>query len=150
MKKKAPAKKFYTIHEANAALPLVGAIVADVVALAAEMRRHYAQIEQVRRDDPDILSDEPDGADEALQALRDGKEKMTSYVRELQQLGVELKDFHTGLIDFRSMLDGREVYLCWRHGESEVAYWHELDAGFSGRQRLVRTSMPTALAKGAK
>src|ERR1051326_6407258 len=123
MKKKAPAKKFYTIHEANAALPLVRAIVSDIVALAAEMRRHYARIEQVRREDADVVLDDSDDADEALQALREGKEKMTSYVRELHRLGIELKDFHTGLIDFRSMLDGREVYLCWRHGESDVAYW---------------------------
>jgi hypothetical protein len=150
MKKKAPAKKYYTVHEANASLPLVRAIVSDVVALAADMRQQYSRIEQVRRnDDDEPIFDEADkAADAALQALRDGNEQMKEYVRELQKLGIELKDFHTGLIDFRSVLEGREVYLCWRLGEPEVAYWHELDAGYAGRQKLVRTSMP-ALAKGA-
>src|SRR5262249_42105526 len=103
-KRRAPAKKFYTIQEANSALPLVRAIVSDIVALAAEIRRNYAQIEHVQRGD-DALDDDSDGANDALQALRDGKEQMTVFVRELQQLGIELKDFHTGLIDFRSMMD---------------------------------------------
>ncbi len=150
MKKKVPAKKLYTVQEANASLPLVRAIVSDIVALAAEMRQQYSRIEQVRRtDDDEPIFDEADkAADAALQALRDGNEQMKGYVRELQKLGIELKDFHTGLIDFRAVHDGREVYLCWRLGEPEVAYWHELTAGFAGRQKLVRTSMP-ALAKGA-
>ena len=62
---------------------------------------------------------------------------MDEYVRELGQLGVELKDYFTGLIDFPSLRNGRPVYLCWRMGEAEVAYWHELEAGFAGRQKLV-------------
>jgi len=47
-----------------------------------------------------------------------------------------LKDYFTGLVDFPSRLDGREVYLCWRFGEDEIAHWHELDAGFAGRQKI--------------
>src|SRR5438132_2679131 len=135
MKRRATNKKYYTIHEANAALPLVRAIVSDVVSLAAEMRQHYASIEQVRRDDGEISADDPDVAGDALQSLRDGNDKMKDYVRELQGLGIELKDFHTGLVDFRSTLDGREVFLCWRLDEPDVAYWHELDAGFAGRRK---------------
>ena len=150
MKKKASNKKHYSIQEANAALPLVRAIVADIVALAAEMREHYASIEQVPRNDAgEFLTPDADVADGALQALRDGNEKMKEYVRELGKLGIELKDFHIGLVDFRAMLEGREVYLCWKLGEPEVAYWHELNSGYSGRQRLVRINAP-ALAKGGK
>jgi hypothetical protein len=62
---------------------------------------------------------------------------MEEYVRELKALGVELKDYFTGLIDFPSLMDGRPVYLCWRLGEPEVAHWHELEAGVAGRQKLV-------------
>jgi hypothetical protein len=51
-------------------------------------------------------------------------------------MGVELKDIEEGLVDFRSMRDGRIVYLCWRQGEDTIAFWHELDAGFAGRQPL--------------
>ena len=62
---------------------------------------------------------------------------MHEYERELQQLGVELKDYFTGLIDFPCWMNGHEVYLCWRLGEPEVGHWHELDAGFAGRQKLM-------------
>ena len=54
--------------------------------------------------------------------------------------GIELKDYFTGLIDFPCRMDGREVYLCWRLGEPEVGHWHELDAGFAGRQKLLSTT----------
>lgn len=57
-------------------------------------------------------------------------------VHELVGDGIELKDPHQGLIDFRSVRGGRVVYLCWRLGEQEIAYWHELDSGFAGRQPL--------------
>ena len=66
--------------------------------------------------------------------------KMREFEQELAELGVELKDYFTGLIDFRCRMDGREVYLCWRLGEPAVAHWHELDAGFSGRQKLSPSS----------
>src|SRR5258708_36801295 len=52
--------------------------------------------------------------------------------KELENLGVELKDPNTGLVDFPAMMDGHEVYLCWRLGESKVAFWHEIEAGFPG------------------
>ena len=65
-----------------------------------------------------------------------GQEQMNEYEQELTRLGIELKDYYTGLVDFRARVNGREVYLCWRQGEQEVGYWHELEAGFAGRQRL--------------
>jgi hypothetical protein len=55
---------------------------------------------------------------------------------QLDEWDIELKDIQTGLIDFRAMREGREIYLCWRLGEPEVEYWHELTAGFDGRQPL--------------
>ena len=54
----------------------------------------------------------------------------------VQALGVELKGIEQGLVDFPTMRDGRVVYLCWQLGEGTIAYWHEIDAGFSGRQPL--------------
>ena len=72
-----------------------------------------------------------------------GKEKMREYEQELKNLGVELKDYYIGLIDFPCWMDGREVNLCWKLGEPEVAHWHELDAGYSGRQRLLTGATQT-------
>ena len=54
----------------------------------------------------------------------------------LRMLGIELKDLEHGLVDFPSWREGRVVYLCWRLDEERIGYWHELDAGFQGRQPL--------------
>jgi len=54
----------------------------------------------------------------------------------LEQAGVVVKDVDRGLVDFPALIEGREVFLCWELGEDEVAYWHELEAGYRGRQPL--------------
>jgi hypothetical protein len=51
-------------------------------------------------------------------------------------MGCILKDINTGLVDFPTVRKGREVFLCWQHGEPEIAFWHDVDAGFAGRQPL--------------
>ncbi len=61
---------------------------------------------------------------------------MRRLLETLEQSGIVLRDIDRGLVDFPSMMDGREVYLCWELGEEEVAYWHELDGGYVGREPL--------------
>ena len=75
---------------------------------------------------------------EARQAAARASAALRRAAAELDQLGVELKDPDTGLIDFRSRRQGRVVYLCWRLGEPRIDYWHELDTGFAGRRPLER------------
>jgi hypothetical protein len=130
------AKKHFTAAEANATLPLLRSILRDVTELAGEMSARYERLREIgpqRGRAGDAHREEV----ESLQAeFERGREQMQDYARELEQLGVELKDPTTGLVDFRAMMGGREVYLCWRLGEPAVAHWHELDAGFAGRQKL--------------
>ena len=54
----------------------------------------------------------------------------------LAEAGIVLKDIDRGLVDFPALIDGREVFLCWELGEDEVAFWHDLEAGYRGRQPL--------------
>ena len=54
----------------------------------------------------------------------------------LEESGIVLKDIDRGLVDFPALIEGREVYLCWELGEDEVAFWHEISAGYRGRQPL--------------
>lgn len=62
--------------------------------------------------------------------------QIAAGVREITRLGVVIKDLDHGLVDFPARRDGRVVYLCWRLGEEQVAYWHETDSGYFGRQAL--------------
>ncbi|MBO0778384.1 MAG: DUF2203 domain-containing protein, partial [Ktedonobacteraceae bacterium] len=63
-------------------------------------------------------------------------QQLQAATEELQALGCELKDPGTGLVDFLSLRDGQEVYLCWRLGEERILYWHPLHTGIAGRQPL--------------
>jgi hypothetical protein len=62
--------------------------------------------------------------------------RMSAGIREIAALGIEVKDLNQGLIDFPHLREDRVVYLCWRLGEGRIAYWHEIDTGFAGRQEL--------------
>ena len=61
-------------------------------------------------------------------------DRLEQLVDELSGVGVELKDYETGLVDFVGRHDGRDVYLCWKLGEERITHWHELNAGFAGRK----------------
>jgi hypothetical protein len=54
----------------------------------------------------------------------------------IEQSGIVLRDIDRGLVDFPAVRDGREVYLCWELGEDDVGYWHDMDAGYGGREPL--------------
>ena len=62
--------------------------------------------------------------------------EFTEAVQRVQLLGVHVKDFRNGLVDFPHERDGRIVYLCWKPDEDEITWWHEMDAGFAGRKPL--------------
>jgi hypothetical protein len=131
-------KRFFSPGEANAALPLVSAIVQDITCLARSLRDRQERLARVGRPDRGGLSDA--SREELIQVqseLEHDELRMREYLRELADLGVELKDPYTGLIDFPAWMNGHEVYLCWRLGEAEVGHWHELEAGFAGRQKLM-------------
>jgi len=129
-------KKFYSVDDANRALPLVRAIVTDIVTQYRRVEDLQQRLSRVRRDrkrkPDDLYAAELDQTQSELETEED---RLRSYVDELRKLGVELKS-EDGLCDFPSVRDGREIYLCWRLGETQVAHWHELEAGFAGRRRI--------------
>jgi hypothetical protein len=145
-----PGKKYYTALEANATLPLVRAIVRDITELARELHERQERLtrfQQGQKKNGDFYQEELDHIREEYDR---GYERMQGFVAELGRLGIELKDAFVGLIDFPCWMGNREVYLCWRLGEPEVGYWHELDAGFAGRQQLKETGSRLASPEKAK
>lgn len=126
--------KRFTVDQANATLPLVRKIVADVV------REHAAWREKILELDL-VASAEPAEADRSRveqleREVQARAREIAGFQRELGALGIELKDPRLGLIDFPSDMNGRRVLLCWRLGEADVQFWHEADAGYAGRQPL--------------
>src|SRR5262245_62017439 len=128
-------KKYFTAAEANAMLPLVRRVVTDIAALANELSDRAERLSRMQTGT--LTREHQEEFAQAAEEFERGKEQLADYEDELQRLGVHLKDRFTGLVDFSCWMDDREVFLCWKLGEPEVAHWHELDAGFAGRQKLV-------------
>jgi hypothetical protein len=139
-----PARTF-TVKEANAALPLIRAIVSDLVRLAGDVMDRRQRLSALSgggiRSSHDPYGAELVQIEEELD--KDGLQ-LQEYVEELRQIGVEPKSATEGLVDFPTLIEGRSAFLCWKLGEPEVAYWHELSAGFRGRQPLAVASESSA------
>ena len=119
-------------------------MLAQVRPLMEEVQRRTLAFQQLQSD-VDLIEAKRKGNghlgqatefEEKRRALAELRESIARLVDEVQQLGVEVKDLSMGLVDFPAVREGREVYLCWRVGESSVEWWHTLQGGFSARQRL--------------
>lgn len=127
----------FTVDHANRTLPLVRRIVEDVV---AEHRRWQEAIVQLDLVASGVVADRPDPrAAELERSIQGHAASIDAFERELDALGIQLKDRRIGLIDFPSELDGRPVLLCWRLGEPSVQFWHDEQSGYAGRQPLAPT-----------
>lgn len=130
-------QRIFNVDEANRTLPLVRRIVEDVVRQHRLWREKILELDLVssssRAEEPRLRAEVLEKEAQELAREIDG------YQKELEELGIQLKDRRLGLVDFPSELSGKRVYLCWRLGEGEVQFWHEEDAGYSGRQPLQPT-----------
>jgi hypothetical protein len=123
-----PGKKYFTLEEAQRALPLVKRIAADIQKTQAERLRIHARLSAG-------MNEITKGEQEALQhEFERQSEHLEELVAELMHVGVELKDPTRGLLDFPAVHEGREILLCWKGDEDTIAYWHEVEAGFAGRK----------------
>lgn len=124
--------KLFTLTEANDMLPVVRPILeelaeakrgldgvnAALLRLSPKMRENGHRLEAL-------------GLEDQMERLVD---RLSRGIRDLEVMGIEIKDVDIGLIDFPSIHEGRVIYLCWRLGEVEIGYWHEITTGFAGRR----------------
>ena len=124
--------KLFTIQEANALLPSVRTIVARI----QQAHRRVAQYRDDAKEAAEAAEKGGGGISSGL-AYAQALTELTTRISGLEALGVQLKDFERGLVDFPSLRDGRVVLLCWQMGEGdELEWWHDVDAGFAGRTPL--------------
>lgn len=131
--------KIFTVEEVDALIPELSRRVGAQIALGAEIERIVKQLS--RETGEPVASLEPRAGEpassRALRAkLSDCVGRYEEGWRDIQGLGAVVKDTSMGLIDFCGRVDGRLVWLCWRYGEDNLGYYHELDTGFSGRRAL--------------
>mgnify|MGYP002626274305 CR=1 FL=1 len=135
----AASKKFFSVSQANQTLPLVRAIVPDIVELFRDIQERRERLAGVQRrrgasrqnEEPNLYTEELEQAEEDLQK---DEERLLEFISELDELGAHSKHPLLALFDFPCLHEGREVCLCWKLGEASIEHWHEVDGGFSGRR----------------
>jgi hypothetical protein len=144
--------RFYDLDEANAAIPEVRTILealrdqrAELIRLRDEVLERTGSVDggaetAQAREKGSTTTDASTATDADLRVLRLRMQgvidRMQAGVVRIDELGITLREIETGLIDFPALASGRQIWLCWRLGEDDVAWWHELSDGFSGRQEL--------------
>lgn len=136
-------QRAFTVEQADALLPHVRATLRRIQAGQEEARARADKIAVLDALWGDAVLEPANPDYDELEAHRKGLTRIQRAIERLVHerltgVGVRLPagGLHHGLVDFPSTLDGRWVYLCWHAGESEVTYWHEIDAGFAGRSRI--------------
>lgn len=129
------ATRLFTLEEAERTLPLVRRIVEDLVAEHPRWRAGVSRYEALALD-----ADASTGESDEMVAVRDDvarrAERIEGFLHELEEIGCLFKGFDSGLVDFPSLRNDEPVYLCWQLGEDRIVAWHDMEAGFAGRQPI--------------
>jgi hypothetical protein len=133
--------RFYDIDDANAALPDLAGILETLAGQRAELVRIRDEILAANGDaegsgvsgETVVAADDLRLARLRMQGLVD---QMAAGVARIEALSITLRDITEGLVDFPALVNGRQVWLCWKRGEGDIGFWHDLDSGFGGRRPL--------------
>jgi hypothetical protein len=124
------AQRYFTLQEANETLNLIRPLMDEIQAIRQKILKNQPEAW------PAIEKSAGNGGNRALSNMVQDFEKFDALIHRIQDMDVLIKDINLGLLDFPALKDGREVYLCWQYGEEDIAFWHEIEAGFAGRQPI--------------
>ena len=124
--------KFFTLEEANKALKTIRPLMDEIQAIRRKILEKQPEAWTA------IERSVGNGGNRTLSRMVQDFERLDALVHRILDTGAQIKDINIGLLDFSATKDEREVYLCWQYGEGEIAYWHEVDAGYAGRQPIDR------------
>ena len=130
--------RHFTWEQASRLLPEVGRLLREAVEASSLHHESEAALSTLQTRIQTMGGVTVDRA--SVHQLRESRnaaaQKMSHSLESIAELGVQVKDLHTGLVDFPSLYRGREVLLCWRLGEPGIEYWHGLEDGYRGRKRI--------------
>ena len=121
---------YFSLDQANAAIQAIRPLLAEIQEIRSRILAKRPELWQAMK------RAAGNGGSAELTHLASEFEHLDSLIHRILDTGAEIKDLDSGLLDFRALRNGREVYLCWKADEPEVLYWHELEAGFGGRQHI--------------
>jgi len=121
---------YFTLEQAQSTLTEIRPLMDEIQAIRQKIL--------TRRPDvwPVVERAAGNGGSQAASKLVREFERLDALVHQVQDTGVLFKDINLGLLDFPALRNGRGVYLCWKYGEEDIEFWHEIEAGFAGRQSI--------------
>ena len=119
----------YTREEARRLLPKVKEWLRKLLRLNERLRQAGAKVEQ-------LMSSGQDRGGATVEEYLRLQSDCLEILRAFEKRQILVKDLGRGLVDFPAILDGREIFLCWEQGEEDIEFWHEIDAGYAGRERF--------------
>ncbi len=122
--------KHFSIAEANQLLQKIRPMLDEVVSIYQEIMAHQPDLW------PAIERSAGNGGNPTLSRVAESFDRLDALLLRIQDTGAIVKDIASGLLDFPAMRGGQEVYLCWKHGESSIEFWHDIEAGFAGRKPM--------------
>ena len=122
-------RKHYSRDEARALLPQIREWLKQLQQLRQKLTHQDQRIGQLRKGGNDLGGELIDNWIRMLAATK-------SVLEQFRQREIQVKDLERGLIDFPAIIGGREVFLCWEEDEEDIEFWHEIDTGYAGRERL--------------
>jgi hypothetical protein len=121
---------YFIPKEANEALIILRPMIHEMMEISERIRAHQPELWSVTQ------KAVGNGGNPALSKILPDFDRLDLLLHQIQDMGIEVKDLTTGLVDFPALYEGRVVYLCWRYGEERVEFWHEVEAGFAGRHLI--------------
>jgi hypothetical protein len=132
--------RLFTLGEADATLPLVRAIVGDIVRVAQSVADRRERLAAIRKEQDDNPSDVYRAEVLQVEATLDtDTRQLQEYTAELRRLGVEPTSVIEGVVDFPANVEGQSARWCWKLGESKVGFWHKSGEGFEDRRPITPT-----------
>ena len=123
-----------TVDDANRMLPLLEKVVVDIVSVWDEIIQKRTELECLEKNPIRVDSENTAQSSQQLKQELNGLiDRINGYIREVEDLGCFVQEFKRGVINFPTLYVGRKVFLCWRPGDEEVRFWHELDESFTER-----------------
>ncbi len=122
--------QIFTLEEASKTLEVIRPLMEEIVMISRKIIANQPEIW------PAIEKSVGNGGNATLSKLVWDFEKLDNLLHQVQATGALVKDMSSGLLDFPAIRNGQEVYLCWKVGEEKIEYWHEIEAGFAGRQSI--------------
>lgn len=134
--------KLFSVSEANACLPALERAFERITSLRADLDGHLEELRVAGIPDVSLYLGgqrvAPESCAARIEMVRRLASVLEGELRTILETGAVVKDIDLGLVDFRGVVNGREVWLCWRVGETSVRFWHSLDTGFRSRRPLLR------------